>query len=1014
MFRKSTLVLALGLAMSANQAAALGLGALRTQSALNQPFYAELDLLDVQADELDAVKVRLASAEEFAKAGADRPHFLTRLQFTPMVGPQGEPLVQITSREPIREPYVDFLVEVVWPSGRLVKEFAVLLDPPSSRPARAPAVAAPQVAPARRPPPEPAARTAPPATGRPATGQPAAAAQPAATAQQATPSTPAKPPVSPPKPPLPAKPPVPVKPPPAPPVAVSQPAPVRAAAADGSFPLRYGPVPAGGGLAKIARRATPPGATLAQTAMAFYRNSQDAFHNGNINQLRIGAELVIPSSAELFALDPATAEQQLQDAMAGRPVPRAPLTDAGGQLVIVGPPGTSASVPAPAAMATPPTPGVVSPEGSPGPTPPAPSMAAATVPPTPQVAPPPAVTETPVPPVTGPAMPPPVVDPVTDDLLAMREALEAARQENSELRGRFQALEGQLANVLRLLELRNQGAPVPVPEPEPSLPTPVDERVTAVAEPPPVLPPEVSGADSPAPTPDDGAADAGSGGLLDTLIGAVPWVLGALGAGILIGGIVLWLRRRRPVHSEEMDIDLSDFDEGPLAAAEAPAAALREPVAAPPPRLAPAPRMAEPPAPPAAPAPPVAAPPSPAEPPTRAPVERPASPPASPLRSSHTLEADVLAEADIYILYGRYREAEALLREELEETPQRAELRYKLAEAYIGGNAREPLAALVADMQARGEARLDPAKWQGITSALAELERAARAAAPPPAAAPAPVRAPEPRPLPAAAAPASTIALEPLSAVSATATSSAAERTGLDAIDLPPRSAAPRPPAQVAGSRRADDLDLDLQDLDQIGPLSEDLALPSLDDHEEVLEATAAPAYRETDLGPELDITGVHDLDDLDLHAPLDEQPGRASTLTFPDLAPPPARAEPLPPVLPEPAAALGSPWAAGPTLAPPRALEITPEAAIPRSDYSSGSGERDSEGGDNLSSDVLSSQWRMDSGLWDEAATKMDLARAYIEMEDPDAARTILEEVMQEGNAEQRAEAKALLAKLQ
>jgi pilus assembly protein FimV len=67
----------------------------------------------------------------------------------------------------------------------------------------------------------------------------------------------------------------------------------------------------------------------------------------------------------------------------------------------------------------------------------------------------------------------------------------------------------------------------------------------------------------------------------------------------------------------------------------------------------------------------------------------------------------------------------------------------------------------------------------------------------------------------------------------------------------------------------------------------------------------------------------------------------------------------------------------------------------------------------DSISSDALSSQWRADSGLWDEAATKMDLARAYIEMEDADAARAILEEVVQEGTADQQAEANALLAKI-
>ena len=54
---------------------------MRTQSALNQPFYAEIELFDVKTDELDTVKVRLASADAFRDAGAERPHFLTRLRF---------------------------------------------------------------------------------------------------------------------------------------------------------------------------------------------------------------------------------------------------------------------------------------------------------------------------------------------------------------------------------------------------------------------------------------------------------------------------------------------------------------------------------------------------------------------------------------------------------------------------------------------------------------------------------------------------------------------------------------------------------------------------------------------------------------------------------------------------------------------------------------------------------------------------------------------------------------------
>jgi pilus assembly protein FimV len=68
---------------------------------------------------------------------------------------------------------------------------------------------------------------------------------------------------------------------------------------------------------------------------------------------------------------------------------------------------------------------------------------------------------------------------------------------------------------------------------------------------------------------------------------------------------------------------------------------------------------------------------------------------------------------------------------------------------------------------------------------------------------------------------------------------------------------------------------------------------------------------------------------------------------------------------------------------------------------------------GDSPSSDLLSSQWQMDSGLWDETATKLDLARAYVEMGDKESARGILDEVVSEGNDSQCAEAKALLRQL-
>jgi pilus assembly protein FimV len=77
-----------------------------------------------------------------------------------------------------------------------------------------------------------------------------------------------------------------------------------------------------------------------------------------------------------------------------------------------------------------------------------------------------------------------------------------------------------------------------------------------------------------------------------------------------------------------------------------------------------------------------------------------------------------------------------------------------------------------------------------------------------------------------------------------------------------------------------------------------------------------------------------------------------------------------------------------------------------------SGKAGSDGQWDDMLADDPAEEHWRLDSGLWDETATKMDLARAYIEMQDPDAARAILEDVVQDGTEAQRAEAQSLLAK--
>ncbi|MDM8350119.1 FimV/HubP family polar landmark protein [Pseudomonas sp. sp1636] len=175
--RKLVLAIAAASALSSGMAHALGLGEVTLQSALNQPLVAEIELLEVRDLASTELLPSLASPEEFTRAGVDRQYFLTDLKFTPVLKPNGKSVIRVTSSKPVREPYLNFLVEVLWPNGRLLREFTLLLDPPLYSPQTA-AAAAPQLpvaAPAPRPLAAPIQRSAPQASA-PATRAPAAAA----------------------------------------------------------------------------------------------------------------------------------------------------------------------------------------------------------------------------------------------------------------------------------------------------------------------------------------------------------------------------------------------------------------------------------------------------------------------------------------------------------------------------------------------------------------------------------------------------------------------------------------------------------------------------------------------------------------------------------------------------------------------------------------------------------------------------------------------------------------------
>jgi pilus assembly protein FimV len=246
--------------MSASVDAA-GLGRLNVQSGLGQPLRAEVEVTSLTRDEAQSLTARLAPSDAFRQAGLEFNPALSGLRFA--IEPRnGRTFVRITSSQPINEPFVDLLLELNWATGKFVREYTFLLDPPEMRANREPvdggasrteAAAAPVAAPAPVRAQAPAAvvaqaSSAPPVLSQPIPSQPAAAEPPAAAAEPAV----ARPQRAPAERPAAAQRPV---------------APQRAALEpSGSVEVKRGDT-----LALIARNARAEGVSLDQAMIAIYR-----------------------------------------------------------------------------------------------------------------------------------------------------------------------------------------------------------------------------------------------------------------------------------------------------------------------------------------------------------------------------------------------------------------------------------------------------------------------------------------------------------------------------------------------------------------------------------------------------------------------------------------------------------------------------------------------------------------------------------------------------------------------
>lgn len=234
---------------------ALGLGRVTVQSALGEPLRAEIDVVEINAEEAASLKASVASPEAFRAAGLEYSSAVSNVQVSLQRRADGRSVLRLSSDKPVNEPFVDLILEARWASGRVVRDYTMLFDPPNLR--QAAPMAAP-TAPLVSRPSAPAVSSLPPLPRAAESGSPSSTSRPAPVTRAPAP----------------------------------QAAPVdRAPSSDGQKVV----VKAGDTAGKIAAQAKPASVSLDQMLVALLRANPEAFIGGNINRLKAGAVLDVPS-----------------------------------------------------------------------------------------------------------------------------------------------------------------------------------------------------------------------------------------------------------------------------------------------------------------------------------------------------------------------------------------------------------------------------------------------------------------------------------------------------------------------------------------------------------------------------------------------------------------------------------------------------------------------------------------------------------------------------------------------
>lgn len=245
---------------------ALTLGRISANSSIGQPLVAQLDVAQITAEQAASLEVSLAEPERFAAANMRLNPVLNGLRATLVTSDTpGSARIQLETTEPITEPFLDIALQFRWAGGQLLRTYTLLLDPPNLQPTPEPAPLAPDVgAPAAA---APAAPLAPDAQLAPA---------PTETSTRAEPTPPA-------------------------------PAPITQAAEPARVMVRSGDT-----ATRILQNHLQPGLSMDQLLLALLRNNPNAFINGNVNLVKAGANLVIPTAQEAQAQSPAQARLEIR------------------------------------------------------------------------------------------------------------------------------------------------------------------------------------------------------------------------------------------------------------------------------------------------------------------------------------------------------------------------------------------------------------------------------------------------------------------------------------------------------------------------------------------------------------------------------------------------------------------------------------------------------------------------------------------------------------------------------